>query len=104
MQKEEDNEFNTTAVALSRDACLKENVVGHVPVLLRRTFYSLLKLPGCIMSATGTSKRVNRGACDGLEIPVVYRFFGDKRAVTWVKMQVEKIVKNVNYKVNRCMK
>ena len=30
-----------------------------------------------------------------------YRFFGDKRMVTWVKMQIEKIENNVKDKVNR---
>ena len=46
-----------------------------------RTFYRFLKLPGCSLSVTVTSKKVNRGAGDGLEIPAEYRFFGDKRAV-----------------------
>ena len=35
----EGNEFNTTPVALTRDDCLKQNVVGHVPIHLSRTFY-----------------------------------------------------------------
>ena len=47
---------------------------------------------------------VNRGAGNGLEIPVKYRFFRDKKVVTWVKMQTEQIESNVNDKVNRCMK
>ena len=47
---------------------------------------------------------MNRGAGDGLKITVEQRFFEDKRAVTWVKMQTEKIENNVNDKVNRCMK
>ena len=83
---------------------LKQNVVGHVPIHLPRTFYCFLKLPCCSVSATVTSKRVNRGAGDGLEIPVEYRFFGDKTAVTWMKMQIEKIENNVNDKANKCMK
>ena len=48
---------------------------------------------------------MNRGAGDGLEIPLEYRFIGDKRAVaTSVKMQIEAIESNVNDKMNRCMK
>ena len=43
------------------------------------------------MSAKVSSKRVNHGAGGGLEIPVEYRFFEDKRTVTWTKMQMEKI-------------
>ena len=39
-KNEEGNEFDITAVALIRDDCLKQNVVGHVPIHLPRTFYS----------------------------------------------------------------
>ena len=35
-KNEEGNEFDTTAVALIRDVCLKENVVGHIPIHLSR--------------------------------------------------------------------
>ena len=71
-----------TFAALIRDDCLKQNVVGQVPIHLSRTFYRFLKLPGCSLSVTVTTKKVNRGADDELEIPVEYRFFGDKRVVT----------------------
>ena len=100
----ERNEFNITAVALFRDECLKQNVVGHFPIYLSRKFYRFLKLPGCSISATVTSKRLNRDAADVLEIPVEYRFFGDKKAMNWLKIQIEKIENNVNNKLNRCMK
>ena len=103
-KNEEGNEFNTTVVVLFPDDCLKQNVVGHVPIYLSRTFYFCLKLPGCNIYATVTSKRVNRGADDGLEITVEYRFFGDRKAMTWVKIQIKKIENNVKNKVNRCMK
>ena len=42
-------------------------------------------------------------AGDGLEIPVEKSFFGDKTAVTWMKMHIEKIENNVNDKLNRCI-
>ena len=74
----EGNEFDTTAVDLICDDCLKQNIVGHVPIHLSRTFYRFLKLPDCSISVTVTNKRVNRGAGDGLEIPVKYRFFVHK--------------------------
>ena len=32
-------------------------------------------------------KQVNRGVGHGLEIPVAYRFFGVKRAVSWADAQ-----------------
>ena len=104
-KNEEGNEFDTTVVALIRDDCLKQKVVEHVPIhCIYQEFCCFLKLPGCSISATVTGKRVNRGAGNGLEIPVKYRFFEDKRAVTLVKMQIAKIENNVNDKMNRYMK
>ena len=38
-KNEEGSEFNITAVALILDDCLEQNVVGHVPIHLPRTFY-----------------------------------------------------------------
>ena len=35
----EGNEFDTTAVDLIRDDCLKQNFVGHTPIHLSRIFY-----------------------------------------------------------------
>lgn len=46
---EKGNEFDTTDVALFRNECLKQNVVGHVPVHLSRIF-CFLKLPGYSIS------------------------------------------------------
>ena len=103
-KNEEGNEFGIAAVALIRDNYLKQNVVGYVPIHLSRTFFRFLKLLGCNISATVTSKMINCRAGDELEIPVEYRLFGNKRAVTWLKMQIEKIENHVNNKVNRCMK
>ena len=71
-KNKEGNEFDSTAVALD---CLKQNGVGHVLIYLSRSFCRFLKLPGCSISATVTSKRVNRGDDDGLENPVEYRLF-----------------------------
>ena len=39
---------------VKKDDCLKQNVVGHVPIHLSRTFYRFLKLPGCSIFATVT--------------------------------------------------
>ena len=51
-KNEEGNEFGTTSVALIRDGCLKQNIVGHVSVHLSITFYRFLKLPGRSISVT----------------------------------------------------
>ena len=52
------------------DDCLEEKVVGHVPIHLSKIFHRFLKLPFCSISAVVIGKRVNRDACDRLEIPV----------------------------------
>ena len=101
---EENNEFDPWAVALLHDDCLEEKVVGHVPIHLSKIFYRFLKLPFSSISAVLIGKRVNRGAGDGPEIPVEYRFFGDKRAVSWAENQVKEIEKIVNALVNKYMK
>ena len=78
---EENNEFDSSAVALLHDDCLEEKVVGYVPNHLSKIFHRFLKVPFCSISAVVIGKRVNRGAGDGLEIPVEYKFFRDARAV-----------------------
>ena len=94
---EENNEFDPWAVARLHDDCLEVKVVGHVPIHLSKIFYRFFKLLFPSTSAVVIGKRVNRGAGDGLEIPVEYRFFGDKRAVSWTENQVKKTTeKTVN--------
>ena len=88
---EESNEFDPSAVALLHDDCLKEKVVGHVPIHLSKIFHRFLKLRFCSISAVVIGKRVNRGAEHGLEIPVEYKFFGDARAVSWAENQIKKL-------------
>ena len=58
----------------------------------------------CTISAVVIGKRVNRGAGDGLKIPVEYKFFGDARAVSWAENQIKKTEKNVNILVKKCMR
>ena len=102
---EENNEFDHWAVALLHDDCLEEKVVGHAPIHLSKIFYRFLKLPFSSISAVVIGKRVNRGAGDGLkQDSSEYRFFGDKRAVSWAENQVKKIEKIVNALVNKRMK
>ena len=66
-----------------------------VPIHLSKIFHRFLKLPFCSISAVVIGKRVNRGAGDGLEIPVEYKFFGDARATSWAENQMKKAEKNV---------
>ena len=69
-----------------------------------KKFLSFFELAFSSISAVVIGKRVNRGAGDGLEIPVEYRFFGDKRAVSWAENQVKKKEQILNASVNKCMK
>ena len=88
---EENNEFDSWAVSLLHGDCLVEKVVGRVPIHLSKIFHRFLKLPFCSISTVVIGKRVNRGAGDGLEIPVEYKFFGDARAVSWADNQIKKL-------------
>ena len=88
---EENNEFDPSALALLYDDCLEEKVVGHVPIHLSKIFHRFLKIPFCSISAVVIGKRVNRGAGDGRETPVEYKFFCDARAVSWAENQIKKL-------------
>ena len=88
---EENNEFDPLAVAPLHDDCLEEKVVGHVPIHLSKKFHRFLKLRFCSILVVVIGKRVNRGAGDGFEIPVEYKFFGDARAVSWAENQIKKV-------------
>ena len=101
---EENNEFDPSAVALLHDGCLEEKVVGHVPIHLSKIFNRFLKLSFCSISTAVIGKRVNRGAGNGLEIPVEYKFFGDARAVSWAENQIKKTEKNVNILLKKCLR
>ena len=101
---EENNEFDPSAVALLHDGCLEEKVVGHVPIHLSKIFHRFLKLSFCSISTAVIGKRVNRGAGNGLEIPVEYKFFGDARAVSWAENQIKKTEKNVNILLKKCLR
>ena len=56
------------------------------------------------MLADVIDKRVNRGAWNGLEIPVEYKFFGDARAVSRAENQIKKTETNLNNLVKKCMR
>ena len=63
-----------------------------------------MKIPNCTVGCKVTGKRVNRGAGYGLEIPVQYRFTDAEKAVEWAKKNIKKVFKNINKKVNKCVK
>ena len=51
-----------------------------------------------------TGKRVNRGPGLGLEVPVEYIFIGDTKAIDWLFRRLANIEKELNARVDKCMK
>ena len=100
---EENNKFDPSAVPLIHDDCLKQKVVGHVPLHLSKFFFRFLKLPDCRTSAMVIGKSAN-GAGDGLEILVEHRVLGEKITVSWVDIQLKKNEEAINNMENRCVK
>ena len=49
-------------------------------------------------------KRVNRGGGNGLEIPVEYIFYGDRKAIHWVKNALGLIDSELEEKLMKCLK
>ena len=67
-KNKEDNEFDTTAVTLK-----KKKLLDTFHYIYQEHFILFWKLPGSNISATVTSKRVNRGARDSCGIQVLWR-------------------------------
>ena len=83
--------FDESAVAVIHNNLHHNRVVGHIPANIFSLFKRFLGLPTSSIAATVTGKRVNRGAGDGLEIPVTYSFVSDERAIIgWIKSRLEK--------------
>ena len=60
-----------------------------------------MKIPNCTIGCKVTGKRVNRRAGYGLEIHVDYRFIGAKKNSSMARKELKK---NINEKVNKCVK
>ena len=56
--------------------------MGHIPLGLSKIVSSFLKRVNHRGEAVICGKRVNRGAGLGLEIPVLYKFYGEHRYLT----------------------
>ena len=71
------NEVDKNAVAVIRsDSWEKETIVRHVPQNISKTCSMFLKVPNTSIEVQVVGKRLNRGEDCGLEIPVIYRFYG----------------------------
>ena len=97
---EEDNEHDDFAVAIK----FEDRIVGHVTKNLSKIMNRYTKIPSCSLRCKVTSKRVNRGAGYGLEIPVVYELIGPEKAVDWGGKTLRKIGNVVNRKVKKMFK
>ena len=81
----ENKEFISSIVPIIHVDCLEEKFLGPIPLHLSKIFNLFLKVLYCTISPIFIGKRMNCGADNGLEIPVEYKFFGDKRAVAWTE-------------------
>ena len=78
-RQEPSNEVDKNAVAIRRsDSWEKETIVRHVPQNVFKTWSMFLKVSNNSIEVQVVEKRLNRGGSYGLEIPFIYRFYGQK--------------------------
>ena len=76
-RQEPSNEVDKNAIAFIRSELWeKESIIGHIPQNISRTCSMFLKVPNTSIEVQVVGKRLNRGEDCGLEIPVIYRFYG----------------------------
>ena len=85
LQREPENAKDPHAVAITEN---NGQAVGHILLGLSKTVSSFLKRVNHRGEAVICGKRVNRGAGMGLEIPVLYKFYGEQRYLT----RLEKLI------------
>ena len=102
--KEPENEYDPSAVAIKRNNGLSSYVVGHIGRHISKVVFQFLSLPGSAASATVSGMRVNRGAGDGLEIPISVKFIGHSKSIEWITKKINYIENEINRKVEKCMK
>ena len=71
-EREEHNENDKSAVAITWDDCVSKKIVGHVPLNLNKVASKFLQLTNHHIRVEVTGKRVNHGVGLGLEIPANY--------------------------------
>ena len=75
-----------------------------VPLNYAPIFKRFLSLPNHHIRCRVTGKRVNRGGGFGLEVPVDYIFFGDKKAIKWLASRISSIDKALDEQLKKCLK
>ena len=63
-----------------------------------------LTIPNTAIEVQVVGKRVNRGGGYGLEIPVIYRFFGAERLVKWLDKKISAVKNELMYQTVKCLK
>ena len=102
-RRELSNEYDEYAAAIVAIGHFKrEEVVGHVPLFLRKTLNKFLRLPGSCASCKATGTRINRGTGAGLERPTEMTFVGKEKATDWLKKALNIINMVIEEKVLRC--
>ena len=83
-KREESNEVATNAVAIIQtNSLFEETIVGHGLQNISTICSMFLKIPNISIEVEVFGKRVNCEGGHGLEIPVIYRFCGPEKLVSW---------------------
>ena len=86
LRREPGNPFSMFAIAVTKDV----EVVGHVPKAIERVFSLFLAREGNGGSCTITGMHVNCGVGLGIEVPCVYRLYGQEKYVQRLKELLSK--------------
>ena len=77
---------------------------GHIPKNLSKTLRRFLTFPNCTIKCNVFGKRVNHGACYGLEITANFKFLGPAKAIQWTENAVKKVIQIIDQRVKHCKK
>ena len=63
-----------------------------------------LSLVRCALDVFATEKRINHRGEYGMEIPVIFLFYGPEKIIKLVQDQIAKIEENLKKTVRQCLK
>ena len=89
--KAAENECDPSAVAITRYNSLCSHIVGYICRHISKVVCQFLSLPGSAAYATVSSMRINRGAGDGLEIPIDVKLIGHSRSIEWIGRKLSSV-------------
>ena len=101
-KREPTNEVDKHAVAIMcSDSLGMESVVGHIPHNISKFSSMFLTIPS---TAIEVEVLGNRGSGYGLEIPLKYRYYGQKKLIQWLAKKLEAVKKELECKISKCLK